>query len=94
MQYFFLEREGLIMAKLVLAYPELNENDFHQIQTFREEHDEFFFKRVRPHFTFVFSVKDMTEKDFKEDLNIRLVIHVDPVSESGEVVYDENMEVK
>lgn len=68
MQYFFLELEGLIMAKLVLAYPELNETDFHRIQTFREEYDEFFFKRVRPHFTFVFSVNDMTEKDFKEEI--------------------------
>lgn len=66
-----VELEGLIMARLVLAYPELHENDLDSIQKFRKEHDELFYSRVLPHFTLVFPVSDMTEKDFKEEIQKR-----------------------
>ncbi len=59
------------MAKLVLAYPELNETDFKRIQAFREKYDVLFFKRVRPHFTLLISDSPLSEKDFKDEIQSR-----------------------
>ncbi|MGC8771725.1 MAG: 2'-5' RNA ligase family protein [Brevinematia bacterium] len=52
------------MAYLVLAYPELSKKDYELIQDFRRENDELYYKVVEPHFTIVFPVFDITEKDF------------------------------
>lgn len=75
----------------ILGHHDLSVHSYGVGKTFASIHCE-----VSRDFDFVSShtLIDIIEKDFKEDLNIRLVIHVDPVSESGEVVYDENMEVK
>lgn len=59
------------MAKLVLAYPELNEPDFRRIEAFREKYDVFFFKRVRPHFTLMISNSLLSENDFKDEIQRR-----------------------
>lgn len=52
------------MAYLVLAYPELSRKDYELIQDFRRENDELYYKVVEPHFTIVFPVFDIPEKDF------------------------------
>ena len=55
------------MNLLVLAYPELQDNDFRIIQNHREVHDPFF-KIVRPHFTLVFAVTNFSIADFTEQI--------------------------
>ncbi len=52
------------MALLVLAYPEVEKKDFNWIQSFRAKHDERYFNVVDPHFTLVFPVFEVSEKDF------------------------------
>ena len=52
------------MSLLVLAYPQLEEKDYSWIQMFRSKHDEKYFSVVEPHFTIVFPVFDIDEKDF------------------------------
>jgi len=56
------------MALLVLAYPELAENDYELIQKFRKENDELFYQAVEPHFTFVFPVFDFKKKEFIKEI--------------------------
>lgn len=52
------------MAYLVLAYPELRNEDFEQIQNYRKHFDELFFRVVNPHFTIVFPVFDVSKEEF------------------------------
>jgi hypothetical protein len=52
------------MSLLVLVYPQLEEKDYNWIQTFRSKHDEKYFTVVEPHFTIVFPVFDINEKEF------------------------------
>lgn len=52
------------MSYLVIAYPELATEDFDRIQKYRKDNDELYFKIVNPHFTIVFPVFDVLEKDF------------------------------
>ncbi len=54
------------MSLLVIAYPEIEKKDYAWIQSVREKHDERFYKVVEPHFTFVFPVFNIKEKDFIE----------------------------
>lgn len=56
------------MSLLVLAYPELNENDFALIQDHRRVHDSAFFDVVGPHFSFVFATDDFSESTFTEEV--------------------------
>ena len=49
------------MAYLIIAYPNLNEEDYRMIQEFRKQND-FYYSIVEPHFTIVFPVSDI-EKD-------------------------------
>lgn len=57
------------MSLLVLAYPELEEKDREFIQSFREEHDELYYKIVEPHFTIVFPVHDMEKSEFITEID-------------------------
>lgn len=52
------------MALLVIAYPLIEEKDYNWIQTFRAKNDERFFNIVEPHFTLVFPVVNIQEKEF------------------------------
>jgi hypothetical protein len=52
------------MALSVIAYPQIEEKDYNWIQSFRAKHDERFFKIVEPHFTLVFPVLNIPEKEF------------------------------
>lgn len=60
------------MSLLVLAYPEVEKKDFNWIQSFRAKHDERYFNVVDPHFTMVFPVVNISERD--------LVIHVQKIA--------------
>lgn len=51
------------MSYLVLAYPELSNEDFNLIQDYRKVHD-IFYPVVHPHFTIVFPVDNQPEKAF------------------------------
>lgn len=52
------------MALLVLAYPQIEKKDYNWIQSFRAKHDERYFNIAEPHFTLVFPVPSVSEKDF------------------------------
>jgi len=67
------------MSLLVLAYPQLEEKDYGWIQTFRSKHDEKYFTVVEPHFTLVFPVFDVNEKEF--------IAHVQRVSKKFKEFY-------
>lgn len=56
------------MAYLVLAYPELKSDDFGNIQNYRKDNDELFYKVVKPHFTIVFPVFDSSEEEFVNEV--------------------------
>lgn len=60
------------MSLLVLAYPEVEKKDFNWIQSFRAKHDERYFNVVDPHFTMVFPVFNISERD--------LVTHVQKIA--------------
>jgi 2'-5' RNA ligase len=46
--------ENLVMALLVLAYPEIAPSNYERIQEFRKLNDELYYHVVEPHFTLVF----------------------------------------
>ena len=52
------------MSLLVLAYPQIEKNDYEWIQSIREKDDERYYSIVAPHFTFVFPVYDMEKSIF------------------------------
>ena len=54
------------MSLLVLAYPEIEKKDYDWIQKIRAKHDERYFNIVRPHFTLVFPVSNISEKILTE----------------------------
>ena len=56
------------MAYLVLAYPELTNENFDRIQSYRKDNDELFFNVVNPHFTIVFPVFDISEEEFTKEV--------------------------
>ncbi|MFO7890546.1 MAG: hypothetical protein R6V04_09435 [bacterium] len=51
------------MSYLVLAYPELSDEDFNLIQNYRKVND-IFYSMVDPHFTIVFPVFNQPEDRF------------------------------
>lgn len=56
------------MALLVVAYPELNKDDFDAIQAFRQTHDELYYRVVEPHFTLVFPLFDWEREAFAREV--------------------------
>lgn len=61
------------MAYLVLAYPELTNENFDRIQSYRKDSDELFFKVVKPHFTIVFPVFDIPIEVFTREIKDKSV---------------------
>ena len=61
------------MAYLVLAYPTLASKYFDQIQNYRKDHDELYFKIVEPHFTIVFPVFDISQDEFIREIKNKSV---------------------
>ena len=51
------------MGIMVIAYPEISKEDLNRIENFREKNDRYF-NIIRPHFTIVFPVYDLKQKDF------------------------------
>lgn len=58
------------MALLLLAHPEISEENFNWIQSFREKNDRHY-PLFMPHFTLIFPVYDINENDFKEHVKQR-----------------------
>ena len=56
------------MSLLVLAYPELKEQDYDWIQAYRKKYDELYHDVVAPHFTIVFPVFNFGEEDFVKEI--------------------------
>ena len=50
------------MSLLVIAYPQIEENNYAWIQSIRAKHDERYYNLVKPHFTVVFPVFDVDEQ--------------------------------
>jgi len=55
-------------ALLVLAYPEISEEDRNWIDSFREKHDHLFYGIVEPHFTIVFPTFGISYNDFEKEV--------------------------
>jgi len=55
------------MNLLVIAYPQLSATDLEQIEDFRRDNDKMF-SVVRPHFTLVFPVTDLSIADFASEI--------------------------
>lgn len=56
------------MKILVIAYPDLSDNDLALIQDYRKANDPHFYKIVYPHFTLVFPVPDFSLPDFINEI--------------------------
>jgi len=56
------------MGLLVVAYPNLKEEDYNRIQQFRKKHDELYYSIIEPHFTIVFPVFDSYENEFINEI--------------------------
>jgi hypothetical protein len=56
------------MAYLVIAYPDLSDEDFAMIQAYRKVNDSFYYSIVEPHFTFVFPVFDQALEMFTREV--------------------------
>ncbi len=56
------------MANLVLAFPELSVHDFNIIQEFRKINDESRWKIVKPHFTLVFPLNNISQEEFISEI--------------------------
>ncbi len=51
------------MSLLVIAYPQIEKNDYAWIQSIRAKYDERYFKVVEPHFTIVFPVFNIEKQN-------------------------------
>jgi hypothetical protein len=60
------------MKLVVIAYPELSSVDFELIQNFRRSNDPLYYHVVKPHFTLVFAMEDISEKDFQHEIKKQL----------------------
>jgi hypothetical protein len=59
------------MSLLAISYPDLSTEDFSLIENYRKDHDKMF-DVVRPHFTFVFPVSDISAADFSSEVKKQL----------------------
>ncbi len=55
------------MAYLVVAYPKISEADFNWIQEYRSKNDPRYFNVIKPHFTIVFTIDDISQEDFIQE---------------------------
>lgn len=60
------------MAYLVVAYPKISQRDFDWIQDYRRENDLKHFSIVKPHFTLVFPMFDVSREDFVREVKHEL----------------------
>jgi len=80
------------MSNLVIAYPQISDNDYDWIQTIRKISDPMYFNIVRPHITLVFG----TEKLSVEELSVHTrnkLISFRPITillDSAKVVEDDS----
>lgn len=61
------------MAYLVVAYPNLEQNDFDFIQNYREQNDPRYFSVINPHITLVFAVGDIDKDSFVREVKDKIV---------------------
>ncbi|MBI3633185.1 MAG: hypothetical protein HY226_02750 [Candidatus Vogelbacteria bacterium] len=55
------------MAYLVIAYTKISEKDFNWIQEYRSKNDSRYFNVIKPHFTLVFAISDISEEEFLQE---------------------------
>ncbi len=55
------------MALAVCAYPQMKNEDYSDIQSFRKEHDGYY-SIVKPHFSFVFPLEGIEQNEFIEEI--------------------------
>jgi hypothetical protein len=60
------------MAYLVIAYPELQQNDFDWIQSYRKQNDQRQYSLVEPHFSIVFAISDLDKDSFLTEVKQRI----------------------
>jgi len=63
------------MSYLVLAYPELREDDFNLIRDSRRVHDSLYVDVVSHHFSFVYAVRNMDENRFVREVEEQAAGH-------------------
>ncbi|NYT14003.1 MAG: 2'-5' RNA ligase family protein [Candidatus Methanofastidiosa archaeon] len=56
------------MSFLVIAYPELKKKDYNWIQELRSKNDELYYDAVKPHFTLVFPVFYLNQKQLISEI--------------------------
>jgi hypothetical protein len=56
------------MSYLALAYPELARPDYEWIQNYRQKHDPRYFSVVQPHFTLIFSMGNIEQTEFVNEV--------------------------
>lgn len=64
------------MKHFVVAYPQINEADYHTIQNIRKEHDHLY-TNIEPHFTCVFGT-EMSSESFMDEIK-KQSLHAKPV---------------
>ena len=60
------------MAHLAIAYPNISTQDFNWIQKYREQNDSRYYSAVKPHFTFIFPVFDVSQEKFLSEVTTQL----------------------
>lgn len=60
------------MAYLAISYPNLSIKDFDWIQKYREQNDSRYYSVVKPHFTFIFPVFNLSEEEFLTEVTTQL----------------------
>ncbi len=56
------------MSYLAISYPELSPSDYQWIQNYREKHDSRYFSVVQPHITLVFTMNNIEQDDFVDEV--------------------------
>jgi hypothetical protein len=59
------------MAYLVVAFPELDRDDFEQIQNYRKKHDQLHYLLIKPHLTLVFPLSGISQQEFVSEIKAR-----------------------
>jgi 2'-5' RNA ligase len=79
------------LSLLVVAYPVIEQRDYDWIESLRIKYDQVYYSIVRPHFTLIFPVDNITEDDLIEHVQacVRTVPPIRFVLRSASTVYDQ-----
>lgn len=62
-----------VMSYIVVAYPNISDNDLKWVQEYRQENDPRYFSVIDPHFTLAFAINDVEKSKFLEEVNKQVV---------------------